>query len=78
MHRQFLRHSGALALLGLALAGCSEAADPLAGQAQRVIGGQDTGFEHAGVVYVTSEVATVAGNTYFKVEAARSSRPICC
>jgi V8-like Glu-specific endopeptidase len=67
MHQGFLKRSGALALLGLSLAGCSEAADPLAGEQQRVIGGQDTGFDHAGVVFVTSEVGTVAGSTYFKV-----------
>lgn len=67
MHQGFLKPSGALALLGLTLVGCSEAAAPLAGQEQRVIGGQDTGFDHAGVVFVTSEVGTVAGSTYFKV-----------
>lgn len=67
MHPQFLSRVSALALLGVSLAGCSEAGQSIAGQQQRVIGGQDTGFDHAGVLYVTAEVGTIGGNAIFKI-----------
>jgi Trypsin len=63
MHQRLL--SAALAAT-LGSAGCG-AREPTATERQRVLGGTDTGYDHAGVLYVTSEVGLVGGNSYVKI-----------
>lgn len=67
MLSELLRKMFAIALLGAATAGCSDAAAPAQRLEQGVLGGEDTGYDHAGVLYVTSEVGNLQGSPVVKI-----------
>lgn len=65
MHHQLLRHGLGCLVVSAALFGCG-APEPVAEQKQGVIGGTQTGYDHAGVVYVTAEIANLGGSPVAK------------
>src|SRR4051812_33365380 len=64
MHHKFLR-AGGVCLLGAASLACS-APEPVAQQTLGVLGGTETGGDHGSVVYVTAEIANLAGSAITK------------
>jgi hypothetical protein len=67
VHREFLIRAGVALLSSSALLGCSGQTDPLAVWKQGVLGGEPTGSNQAGVLYVTSEVRNLSNAAVVKI-----------
>jgi Trypsin-like peptidase domain len=67
VHHRLLSRAGILTLIGWACSACSgEGGEPLHRSAEKIIGGQHTGYDHAGVLYVTTEIGSLGGNVFVK------------
>ncbi len=67
MYPRLLKQPLVIAVLGAVALGCSDGGASLGSAEQRVLGGQDTGYEHGGVLYVSTEIGSVLGGPVLKI-----------
>lgn len=67
MHSRFLSRSGAVMLVVGGLSACSTPQGPLEREQSAILGGEQTGPAHGGVVFISAEVRTFSGVPVSKV-----------